>query len=777
MLVGQSAWATDTNATLEHTASTCCGTDNTVVSYSLDGEKAHYNQEGSQQWQGYAFAQYSFSLPTGEIVTSAKLTWTASTTTTARNHSIYYLNPGQDVDYDAISGQTAGLLRRNGLKTFIVTENFGGEATKVTDVTAAISAMVSAEQNYIVFQWTNNQGGGDLYGKGSATKAPTLVITTTAETTYSITFTETNGVTATVKIGDTDVTSGTNLTNGNYSFTATAAGYEAYNGNFTVSNADQDVKFTMTEATPVTSLTVKAKIGSSSYDIKTINLDNKYVGDSYSFNYPRYYLDGTSLYETDQQPKDDGYYKWNGTLTGNTVEIDYNTLVSDNVIYYAEGEEILTSSTPTSADIRCSDGKGGYFTTKDEPKTLKNLEAGRYKIQSYVWGGNSTKYTFKVGGTEVSSITTNGSLASSTSWFVVDAASDLTLEANENNSSRVLDCVYIEKYDTYVYNGDFSNPTWNAGWSGTGSNKKDAFVSNTNDWFDGKFAEMWAGNNTPFSTEANLNQTIKSLPAGTYTLSANIVNTVESSGGVLYAKVGDNPEITVDASSLSNVSAKKVVFSVSSTSDVVIGFKTTGITGGTGWIALDDFTLVKDASATAIVTSANWATLYTDVPLDFTAAEPTGLEAYTATINDGTVTLAKVESVPANTGVVLKGAANTYSIPVIASSEIARGDMLGSATAESPATTEEPIYVLKINSAGKAQFMLSTTGALGAGKAYLPASGTNSAKALSVVFADDPTGIANVNAAEATQPAKRIVNGKLVIEKNGKRYNAAGAEF
>jgi hypothetical protein len=76
--------------------------------------------------------------------------------------------------------------------------------------------------------------------------------------------------------------------------------------------------------------------------------------------------------------------------------------------------------------------------------------------------------------------------------------------------------------------------------------------------------------------------------------------------------------------------------------------------------------------------------------------------------------------------------------------------------------------------------MRATTGSLAAGKAYLvigSGSGSGEAKALSVMFANDPTGIANVNAAEVAQPVKRIVNGQLVIEKNGKRYNAAGAEF
>ena len=117
----------------------------------------------------------------------------------------------------------------------------------------------------------------------------------------------------------------------------------------------------------------------------------------------------------------------------------------------------------------------------------------------------------------------------------------------------------------------------------------------------------------------------------------------------------------------------------------------------------------------------------------------------------------------------------TYSIPVIASSSTAQGSLKGSTTVAKEATEGSPIYILKINGSGNAQFMRATSGSLAAGKAYLELNGT--AKSLNVMFASDPTGIANVNAAEATQPVKRIVNGQLVIEKNGKRYNAAGAEF
>lgn len=186
----------------------------------------------------------------------------------------------------------------------------------------------------------------------------------------------------------------------------------------------------------------------------------------------------------------------------------------------------------------------------------------------------------------------------------------------------------------------------------------------------------------------------------------------------------------------------------------------------------DYIVLKKVASVPATITSAGWATLYTDYPLDFSGVE--GLEAYTATLNENTVTLTKVNDVPAGTGVVLKGDANTYSVPVIAYSSTDKGSMKGSTTEAKEATTESPIYILKLNG-NEAQFMRATSGSLAAGKAYLEL--TSQAKAMSVVFANDPTGIANVNAAEEAQPAKRIVNGQLVIEKNGKRYNAAGAEF
>lgn len=186
------------------------------------------------------------------------------------------------------------------------------------------------------------------------------------------------------------------------------------------------------------------------------------------------------------------------------------------------------------------------------------------------------------------------------------------------------------------------------------------------------------------------------------------------------------------------------------------------------------------------ITAAGWSTLYTANALNFAAVE--GLTAYTATCDGSTVTLTKVDNVPAGTGVVLKGeakTAKTYSIPVIASSETDKGDLIGS-TSEALAYDENATsdyYFLALNKENKAQFTKLISGSIAAGKAYLALAKTPtpSARILTIEFADETTGINMVNGQERNtncqfydlqgrrvmNPAKGlyIVNGKKVIVK------------
>lgn len=193
----------------------------------------------------------------------------------------------------------------------------------------------------------------------------------------------------------------------------------------------------------------------------------------------------------------------------------------------------------------------------------------------------------------------------------------------------------------------------------------------------------------------------------------------------------------------------------------------------------------KTAEAVTIGT-AGWATTVTNSALDFSA---TTIEAYTATVENNAVVLKKVDDVQAETGLVLKATAETYYVPVIASSETAKGSLLYSSTKSywtwhDNGGENNKFYGLALNGDNEAQFKQIDCSAenekeIPAGKAFLLINSTNAARELKVVFADETTGINaiaaeqnvegiyNMNGQRVAAPAKGlyIVNGKKVILK------------
>ena len=182
----------------------------------------------------------------------------------------------------------------------------------------------------------------------------------------------------------------------------------------------------------------------------------------------------------------------------------------------------------------------------------------------------------------------------------------------------------------------------------------------------------------------------------------------------------------------------------------------------------------------------DWATIVTNSALDFSGV--TEFKAYTATVSENTVTLNEVETdVQAETGLVLRGTAGSYDIPVAVSSSTAKGDLKGSSTL--PFVIEEGFannyYALRV-SGGYAQFALiqkpksPATFTIPAGKAFLDIAPT-SARELNIVFGDETTGIRSIENGQLTmdnvydlqgrkvaQPAKGglyIVNGKKIVIK------------
>ena len=199
-----------------------------------------------------------------------------------------------------------------------------------------------------------------------------------------------------------------------------------------------------------------------------------------------------------------------------------------------------------------------------------------------------------------------------------------------------------------------------------------------------------------------------------------------------------------------------------------------------------DYITLKESTVSASISSYGYATFSSTYAVDFTGVA--GLKAYKATACDGSkATMTEVTgAVAANTGLVLKGAEGTYSIPVAASGT-ALGDNLledcdGSWTTLAVANFGTN-YVLSVQG-GKVVWAPVTDGdhlpTMSAGQAYLYVP-DGEARALTMVFDDDLTGINsvksdatlndgavyNLRGQRVAQPTKGlyIVNGKKVIVK------------
>ena len=185
-------------------------------------------------------------------------------------------------------------------------------------------------------------------------------------------------------------------------------------------------------------------------------------------------------------------------------------------------------------------------------------------------------------------------------------------------------------------------------------------------------------------------------------------------------------------------------------------------------------------ASTTITPANNWSTYVTPYALDF--SDVAGLKAYVATdAAAGTVTLDPVGAVPAGTPLMLVGTASTeYTVPVIAPVSAPGTNMFRAGDGTTVFNGSSFDYILYTDGL----FYQIGSGTVATNKAYLhcdsnPTSG--GARELRISFGDDITGIEQIDNGQWTidnsQDGKFIENGKLVIVKNGVKYNAAGAKL
>ena len=172
------------------------------------------------------------------------------------------------------------------------------------------------------------------------------------------------------------------------------------------------------------------------------------------------------------------------------------------------------------------------------------------------------------------------------------------------------------------------------------------------------------------------------------------------------------------------------------------------------------------------ISDAGYATLYSDKALDFTG---TGITAYVAAVDGNNVSFEEVTSAPAETGLLLKGEAKAYNIPVTASPASVTSALVGTL-----AETTVPAGTFVLFKKGEKVGFYKTTAeefTVGANTAWLPADVTPSRNFIG--FDDETTGIEelknskteelksyyNLNGQRVANPTKGlyIVNGKKVI--------------
>lgn len=510
------------------------------------------------------------------------------------------------------------------------------------------------------------------------------------------------------------------------------------------------------------------------------------------------------LYKNDTyyELNDDGVTNYAKSFTMINEEATFTVTYKEasDIVYFKEAESFAGSNN-SSAESRAS---GGAYTAYFKSNTINNvtkLNKGVYRVETYIWSRTDQHInlynTSKDDANILAQLTGSGSQSK---IFLIGTDNTQTILGCTNNSC-CFDYILIRKLHDItevVGETDFTtnyNTTWNTTpiWINVGETGYYKFV-NFNNTSSTNLYENWylfgatessenivifgpnhSNTNTngtytikPTYSQADLNGAVVELYTslddasdGTYTLTTKAVTT-KADGTTL------TPDLVYTQTGLN---ASKLKLYVSPEKNYL------GIIEQTSPIAI-----------TAKVSSYGYASFSSTYNLDFSAVE--GLTAFIATgSDDNNVTLEEVDDAQAGTGLVLKGAEGTYSIPVIASgTDHSATNKLWAITSDGTVGAANDAnytnYVLA-SQGGKVVFAPVTgnnTAPVKAGQAALSlqTAGTG-ARALSISFDDEATGINtvesntsiendviyNLRGQRVSQPTKGlyIVGGKKVMVK------------
>ena len=591
---------------------------------------------------------------------------------------------------------------------------------------------------------------------------------------------------------------------------------------FTIADGTNEFNVAVREA-EVWTYYVKAFEGST--ELMTISTNTVVEGESASYGYPQYIAVEGVLYKADKQ----GSNPWWGesyTITENNAVrgFQYAKEGNESIVFCSEAEDIdgLTVVSGGNTDIRASNRKGAYATAET---TITTLQPGIYRVFGATYGNASTEFTLKAGDATVFSVTTSGNPSHTTGdYFLVTEPTDLVMPAagNGGNSPKVMDYIIVQKageyYETMSIVGDFSEGAWDEtqgiAMTRTADNPFEwtAVVNDfkiTSSKLNYEYKAVGNGDYDVYQLPAgannqNYNFDYTEAGAGTYRLTFT-VNTQANTVELAILKMDENTYTVAGSEEIFGTSwdPAETANDMTRNSDNSFTWTKSNVTlaagtyeykvvqnhswdvaypSGNAQIEIKDagtyditITYLNGAVSHAIavqksISAAGYATYCSSYDLSFVG---TGVTAYIAEVSGDDVTFTEVTEAKANTGLLLKAAGGTYSLPIQASTSTATSALVGVLADTEVAAGS---FVL-LNTNGKVGFYKTKNAfTVGAKTAYLPAS----TSARSFISLDgETTGISNVNVnandnrvydmqgRRVQQPTKGlyIINGKKVVVK------------
>lgn len=580
---------------------------------------------------------------------------------------------------------------------------------------------------------------------------------------------------------------------------------------------------------------VKAFAGSE--ELMTISTNTIVEGETASYGYPQYIAVDGVLYKATAQSSNPWWGESYTITENNSVRgFQYAKEGNESIVFCSEAENIegLEVVSGGNTDIRASNRKGAYATAET---TITTLEPGIYRVFGACYGNAGTTFNLKAGDATVFTVATSGNPAHTTGgYFLITETTDLVMPAagNAGTSPKVLDYIIVQKageyYETMSIVGDFSEGGFDDLTKGI-SMTRDA----DNPFVWTAVVENFSITSDKYSYDykavANQDYNVYQLPAGmdnknygfdydgaregTYTLTFTVntqAHSVELSPLKLddntYTVAGNNEEMFGTAWDPANTDndmtrnsdntftwkKEGVELAAGTTIEYKVVMNRDWNDGANAWPASNKVIEIKDAgkydititfaSATKEITeaiaiqktisSAGYATYYSSYDLNF---EGTGVTAYVAAVNGSEVSFEEVTEAKANTGLLLKAAEGTYSLPMLEASDAAKSSALEGVLVDTEVAAGS--FVLLNGAKGVGFYKTSQPFTVGANTAYLPAAageartfigfnGESTTTAIDGVAAAQESVVAyNLKGQRVAQPTKGlyIVNGKKVVLK------------